>query len=314
MNEENEERIRILVCIDGSDESYRGLRYAALLGEGTDADMILLYVRPAEHGLSSAGLQVRMAHENMLQWGIDLPGMRYLKKGRDILVEAGYMAADRREIFTHVDVEGDPLGDNTIEYTGLRKRRVLLKVKVASGIASGVLDEAERAPPYLIVLGASERWRKRRSMTFWDPAVAEKVAMHASCSVLIARELSLGHGHLVCTDGSERAMDMVRKDAILAAHCDCPITLLSVALDAQSEAVAVAAVTKARDLLKSMDIEADQVLTRIGDPVEEIIELGPDYSLIALSDTGKSGLGRFFMGSVAFKVMERAYNSVMIVR
>ena len=314
MNKNNEERFRILVCIDGSDESYRGLRYAAMLGDSIDADLVLLYVRPAEHGLSSGGLQVRVAHQNMRDWGIELPGMQYLKKGRDILVEIGYMAADRHETFTHVDVNGDPLGDNTIEYTGSRKRRVLLKVKVASGIASGVLDEAERKPPYLIVLGASERWRKRRAMKFWDPAVAEKVAMHAPCSVLVARELSLGHGHLVCTDGSERAMEMVRKEAILASHCDCPIALLSVALDVEAEADALAAVTKARDVLRSMDVEAEEVLTRVGDPVEEIIELGPNYSLIAVSDTGKSGLGRFFMGSVAFKVMERAYNSVMIVR
>ena len=314
MNETNEQRFRILVCIDGSDESYRGLRYAALLGEGADADMVLLYVRPVDQGLRSGGLQVRLARENIRDWGIELPGMRHLKKGRDILVEAGYMAADRRESFTRADVDGDPLGDFTIEYFGSRKRRVLLELKVATDIASGVLDEAERRPTDLIVLGASERWRKRRAMTFWDPAVAEKVALHAPCSVLIARELSLGRGHLVCTDGSERAMDMVRKDAFLAAHCDCPIALLSVALSPDTEAEAVAAVNKARDLLKSMDIEADEMLTRVGDPVEEIIELGPDYSLIALSDTGKSGLTRFFMGSVAFKVMERAYNSVMIVR
>ena len=314
MSEENQERVRILVCIDGSEESYRGLRYAAMLGDRIDADMVLLYVRPVDQGLRSGGLQVRVARENMRDWGIELPGMRYLKKGRDILVETGFMSADRREKLIHVDVDGDPLGDNTIEYIGSRKRRAMLRLKVASSIASGILEEAERVPPYLIVLGASERWRARRAMTFWDPAVAEKVAMHAPCSVLIARELSLGYGHLVCTDGSERAMDMVRKDAYHASHCDCPITLLSVALTPETEPDAVAAVTGAREVLASMDVEVEEVLTRVGNPVEEIIELGPNYSLIALSDTGKTGFSRFFMGSVAFKVMELAYNSVMIIR
>lgn len=42
-DEASEQRFRILVCIDGSDESYRGLSYAAKLGGGVDADIVLLY-------------------------------------------------------------------------------------------------------------------------------------------------------------------------------------------------------------------------------------------------------------------------------
>ena len=63
-----------------------------------------------------------------------------------------------------------------------------------------------------------------------------------------------------------------------------------------------------------MGIDVDDAITKVGNPVDEIIEAGPDYSLIVLADSGKSGLERFFMGSVAFKVMENAHNSVMIVR
>ena len=55
-------------------------------------------------------------------------------------------------------------------------------------------------------------------------------------------------------------------------------------------------------------------LVVVGNPVEEIINNGLDYSFIVLADTGKTGLKRFFMGSVAFKVMEYANNSVMILR
>ena len=43
-------RFRILVCIDGSDECYQSLRYAARLGGGVDADIVLLYVRPVDQG------------------------------------------------------------------------------------------------------------------------------------------------------------------------------------------------------------------------------------------------------------------------
>jgi len=310
-----EKRFRILVCIDGSDESYRGLRYAAKLGNGVDADIVLVYVRPIDQGLRSGGLQVRVARENMLKWGLELPGIKYLKKGQEILEELGIMGGDdwREESF-HTGVEGDPLGDNKIQFMNEDGKMVVLKLKVAPDIATGILEQWEIGHYDLIIIGASERWRKRRVKTFWDPAVAEKIAVHAPCSVLVARELEAGHGHMICVDGSEKSLDAVRTDAVLANRCQCPISLLSVALDNESEGDARAAVETASEALAETGIEVRETLTRVGDPVDEIIEAGPDYSLIVLADSGATGLKRFFMGSVAFKVMENAYNSVMIVR
>ena len=311
--EERKKRFRILVYIDGSDECYQSLRYAAKLGRGVDADIILLYVRPVDQGLRSGGLQIRVARENMMDWGLELPGIQYLKKGRDILIELGDMADDWAETATHVDVEGDPLGDNKIEYVNEQGKSIVLKLKTATDIATGILDQYELGPYSMIILGASDRWRGL-AKSLWDPAIAAKVAIHAPCSVLIARALEIGRGHLICTDGSERAMDMVRKNAHLASRCECPISLMSVALETGSKEEAQKYVDEAKNMLRSMDIEVKESIVKVGNPVEKIIEAGPDYSLIVVSDTGKSGMQRFFMGSVAFKVMEKAFNSVLIVR
>ncbi len=109
-------------------------------------------------------------------------------------------------------------------------------------------------------------------------------------------------------------MEMVRKNAYLSSHCGCPISLMSVALDMESKGEAQKYVDEAKNMLDSMDIEVKETIVKVGNPVEEIIEAGIDYSLIIVSDTGKSGLQRFFMGSVAFKVMEKANNSVLITR
>lgn len=308
------DRFRILVCIDGSDECYQSLRYAARLGGGVDADIVLLYVRPTDQGLRSGGLQVRVARENMLKWGIELPGIQYLKKGRDMLKELGVMVGDEwREEVVHTDVDGDPLGDNKISYINENGKMMVLKLKVATDIATGILEQWELGPYDLIILGASGRW-KGMARSFWDPAVAEKVAIHAPCSVLVARDLDVGHGHLICTDGSEKSMEMVRRDGELASRCDCPVSLISVALDAEGEDEAKENVAKAKEMLEAMEIEVKETITCIGNPVDEIIEAGPDYSLIVVSESGKSGLQRFFMGSVAFKVMENAHNSVLITR
>ena len=68
------------------------------------------------------------------------------------------------------------------------------------------------------------------------------------------------------------------------------------------------------DIRSELGIEVEELIVPIGNPVEEIIEAGPNYSLIVMSESSKSGLHRFFMGSVAFKVMENAHNSVLVAR
>ena len=306
-------RFRILVCVDGSDESYRGLRYAARLGAGGDADIIILYVRPTDQGLRSGGLQVRVARENMLNWGLELPGITYLKKGRDMLIETDEQAVLWDQQSTHTDVDGDPLGDNKIEYRNENGKSIVLKLKTASSVAGGILDQYDLGPYNLIILGSTEG-QGSFVKSLWDPAVAEKVAVHAPCSVCISRDLETGHGKLLCTDGSERAMDMVVKASDLANRDGSKVSVMSVSLDESGQSEAQSSVDKAAALLRSRDIEPTNLFIKTGNPIEEIIKAGKDYSFIVLGDTGKTGLKRFFMGSVAFKVMEHANDSVMLIR
>lgn len=308
-----EDRFRILVCIDGSDESYQCLRYAAKLGGGVDADIVLLYVRPSDQGLRSGGLQVNVARENMLNWGLELPGIKYLKKGRDILMEMGVMGEDWEVKSTHSNVDGDPLGDNKIEYINEDGKEIVLKLKVASDVATGILEQWELGPYDIIIMGASGRGRGIVK-SLWDPAVAERVAMNAPCSVLLARGLDVGHGHLICIDGSQRSMEMVRKDAYLASRCECPVSLLSVALDVESEPEAQKHADDAKAELEAMEIPVADAFCRVGTPVDEIVEAGPDYSVVVVSDSNRTGLERIFVKSVAFQVLRQSYVSVMVVR
>ena len=310
------ERFRILVCVDGSEESYRGLKYAAKVGSGVDADICLLYVRPIDQGLGSGGLQVDVARQNMMDWGIELPGITYLKKGRDILCDLGALGEGWSEQSQHTDVQGSSMGDNKIVYTDKDTgKEVILKLKVSHDIATGVLDQWEIGHYDLIIIGASGQWTPDKVFSnFWNPAIAEKVAMHAPCSVLVARDLDPGQGHLICTDGSDKANEMLQADAALAHRCNCDISVMSVSHDVEGQAEAQDIVDHAMDTLKAMDITAVESMVRVGNPIDEIVEAGAGYSLIVLSDTGKGGLERFFMGSVSLKVMQKARNSVMIAR
>ena len=309
----NAKKFRILVCIDGSEESYRGLRYAARLGNGVDADICLLYVRAVDQGLRTGGLQVRVARENMLNWGLELPGIKHLEKGRDMLMRLASMEGEWDEKTVHREVEGDPLGDNVTVYTNHQGKKLVLKLKVASDIATGILEQWDQFKYDLIVLGASSNWAPM-PLSLWDPAVAEKIALYAPCSVLVARELEEGHGHLICVDGSERSLRAVEIDANIAARCNCSISLISCALDQESLTEAQESIAKARDLVQSMGLEVKDVYSPVGNPIDEIIEQGQNHSLIVMADTGKSALKRFLMGSVTVKVLEKANHSVLIVR
>lgn len=308
-------RFRVLVCIDGSDESYQGLRYAAKIAHGhDDVDIVLCYVRPIDHGMRTGGLEMDVARGNMLQWGLELPGIQYLKKGRDLLRELGDLEEDWDQAAYHTSVEGVSLGDNKIEYTAKSGKKVVLKLKVAPDVVTGILDQWELGHYDLIIIGASARWNKKGISGFFDPAVAENIAIHAPCSVLVARDLEIGHGHLMCTDGTEASGEAVKKDAWIASHCQCPISLMSVAQDVESEIVAKKAVNDARKLLVDMGVNAEETIVKVGNPVDEIIEEGANYSLIALAESNKSRLERFLVGSVALKVMQNAHNSVLIIR
>ncbi|MPZ57656.1 MAG: universal stress protein [Rhizobiales bacterium] len=307
-------RFRILTCIDGSEESYRGLRYAARLGSGVDADVTLLYVRAFDSALGTGGLDPRLIRENLLDWDLDLPGIRALKAGRDILLEVGLMDEAWISRLYHSETQGDPLGDNAIEYISDTETMITLRLKVASDIVNGILEECEDGDYTLVILGASERWQPGQRKTFWDPAVAEKIVARAPASVIVARELEQNHGHLICTNGSEASISMARKDAILASRCACPISLLSVAPDEASSDKAQDALERTRNAIEELGVPVMEAFIRVGDLVTEIIEAGAVYSVIVVAHSPKAGLRRLFETDTAFQIVENARNSVMVIK
>lgn len=306
-------RFRVLVCIDGSEECYEGLRFAAEIGRSDDCDIILVHVRQTDQGLRTGGLQLRLARENLLDWGIELPSIKNLKRGFDMLLEAGHMEEEWSAIHTHTDVWGDPLGDNKVEYRHESGKSIVLKLKTAPDVVNGILDQYELGPYNLVTLGEPSRWQGELR-SFWDAGVAQKVAMLSPCSVLVARGDGQGPGYLICTDGSEQSSDAVRRSAVLAHHCGRPITLFSVARDHEGQPRAEEIVARAKAMLEELGIPVAGTTVGVGDPVEQIVEAGDPHAVIVVSDSGKSRLKRFLVGSVAFGVMGRARTSVLNVR
>ncbi len=306
-------RFRILACIDGSDEAFVTVRFGARFSVQNNCDLIVLFVRPIDTGLHSGGLQVRLARQSMMDAGFELPGVRHLKRALEILREEGIDVASWPQEAAHQDVWGDAAGDTKVEYRSPEGRMVVLKLKTAPDVSHGILDQYELGPYNLIILGEPSRWRGEFG-AFFGSGVVQTVATMAPCSVLVARQSLERRGFFICTDGSSRSMQAVRRSAVLAQVTAEPVTLFSVADSKAGRGAAEEAVANAKALLKAMKIEVAETRTAVGDAVEEIVESGALYRVIVVTDEGRSRLQRLIRGSAATAVVRKARTSVLDVR
>lgn len=302
-------RFNILVCIDGSKESKRGLRYAVKIGQGNDADITLLYVRPLDKGMKSG---VGLARQNMVDWGIELPGMRALKKARDQLFELGFLDGDWKEEDTRKRVYGDPIGDIMKTYTDKNGTHIALKLMVAPNVASGILDECELNEYDLTILAMHGKGAKNvRGKIKWKTTRAVVTEHHGT--VLLARDIEENHGHLICVN-DDKSIEAARQDAILASRCECPVSLISVAESEEELPAAEEAIAKAKAAILGVGVEVIGAHAFVGDPAAKIIDYGKSFSVIVMADSSVTGFRRFFQSSVAYDVLQHAHNSVMIIR
>lgn len=306
-------RFRILACVDGTDEGYETVRQAARLFTNKECDLIIVHVRPIDQGLHSGGLQVRLARQNMMEAGFELPGVRYLKQALGILETHGINPASWSKETASQAAWGDPAGDTKVEYRDPEGRAVVLKLKTAPDVANGILDQYELGPYNLIIVGEPSRWRGEL-LSFFDAGIVQQVATLAPCSVMVARKEQDKRGFFICTDGSSRSMQAVRRAAVLAHFAGEPVTLFSVAPSEQARPAAEEAVASARALLRAMRLDVHETRIGVGDIVEEIVETGSLYRVIVVTDEGRSRLQRLLKGSTATTVVRQARTSVLDVR
>lgn len=309
---QDDQRLRVLICIGGGPEAFTGLKFASRLSHQSCADIALLYVRPLDSGLKSGGMEVRVARENLLEWGLELPGMQHLNKARDILIELGDIARETDNEWQHREISGDPAGEFIRKYNSPCGSSITLRLRTATDVTTAVVDEANRFNADLIIVGGSpdpvEGIRK-----FLSPkSMALKIASHTDHSIIVARHLEPGHGHLVCVQDTERSRSMIPKAIRYSQACKCPTSILSVIKDEEGRPEAQKAVDEAAAMFRTAGIEPHELLVEVGDPAEIITEIGYDFSLIVMAESEKPWFAKVF--SVAHDVAARARNSVLIVK
>ncbi len=305
------QRFRVLVSLKDEETLYP-VRMAARIADCPTCDIILLFVRPVDR---DSGMHMKVARQNMLEAGVELPGLRVLRKGLEVLQqELGLSTEECEARHSHMDAWGDPVGDNKVSFTCPDGRELVLKLKVAPDITSGILDQYELGPYNLIILGEPVRWKKSGIWVLFHHVVAERILALAPCSVMVARNTLEKSGFFIYLDGSARSYNGMRRTAVLACEAGEPITLFAVAEPDEDLRKARRIIDKGRKILSDLGIPVQATKAARGKVVEEIIRHGNDHLVIAITDRGRSRLQRILFGSIAAETARRAATSVLDVR
>ncbi|MEK6684146.1 MAG: universal stress protein [Nitrospirota bacterium] len=300
--------MKILMCTDGQPFAEEAIRFGGKFAHELDADVTVLFVRPKAAGGDS--IHRTTARKKIDEWDLDIPGVGYLKRAKEILAEAG-LASRLPEGETPVRHTFRKSAEGGVELhrIGRRTERVRLKLREGES-AEEILTEAGQGQYDLILTGS----RGHQGLaSYFIGSTALRIAEFAPCSVLIAKNIRKGHNFLICTDGSRLAEKAELFGAQIAQALNTRVTILSVAsADAEVKAVQEQ-VRRAEMILAQMGIQA-KIKARVGRPSEVIIDEAKDHDIVVMGASGSSAVRRFFLGSVPLKVIEYGACPVLLVR
>lgn len=226
--------------------------------------------------------------------------------------------------------------------SSLRERVARVTRRAPESIDIGVLEgaphaaivtEAERIGAGLIVVGSHGRHGVARLIL---GSVAERVVRYAGCPVLVARPRTLAGHVLAATDFSDAALPAVRagveeaaskKGRLTVIHCidvaeldgvrsalggpPGPLSFSAASLDQMRQEAEARIATALSTCGGSGDA---RVLD--GRPAHAILQVAKelDVELIVVGTSGRTGLRRVALGSVAEAVVRDASTSVLVVR
>lgn len=295
------------MCTDGEEEAEAAIRFGGRLAKEMNADVSVLHVRRPVS--SSERVQLTATRKKLSSWDLDIPGVDYLTRAREILDEVGLTQVPLSKEKHSRAFEGGVQGATELYLVGAGGENVRLRLREGDPVEQ-ILEEAQVGDYDLIILGS----RGRQGIgSYFVGSTALRVADLAACSVLIAKNIRQDHDFLLCTDGSELAEKAEIAGAEMARVLGAKVTILSVAEEERRREEALQSARRAEMILAQMGIEA-KLKVRVGSPSQEIIAEAKDHDIVVMGASGSSAVRKFFLGSVPLKVMEYGACPVLIVR
>jgi nucleotide-binding universal stress UspA family protein len=300
---------KFLMCTDGEEPAEAAIRFGGRLAAKMKADVSVLHVRPPIS--SSDRVQLTTARKKLGEWNLEIPGVEYLTRAKEILTETGLtrIVSSEEGKVSRAFREGVD-GATELHLVGSRGENVRLRLREGHPVDE-ILEEAKGGDYDLIIVGSGGHHEGFASHFVGSTAL--RVADLAPCSVLIAKNIREENSFLLCTDGSQLSEKVEIAGAEMARVLEAKVTVLSVAEGASRREEAVRLIRRAEMILAQMGIEA-KPLVRIGLPSEEIIDEAKDHDIVVTGSSGSSAVKKFFLGSVPLKVIEYGKCPVLIVR
>lgn len=284
----------ILVPTDGSDHAVRAAEYAAALGRLFDATVHVLYAvdEDAAGGVFNVG-------------GLEEEFVERLEAAGEEAIEA-----------TEAALDGDAV-------------RTALRTGEPSGT---ILDYAEEVDADLLVMGTHGRTGVDHFVT---GSVTERVLRRADAPVLTVTANDRSHPDgferiLLPTDGSDPAAAAVDHAAAVAERTDATVHVLYV-VDARSfsgdpdfglpadlnerfVAMGDRATGEVADRLRARGVDVVTEV-RTGVPSADILAYADEeeVDLVAMGTAGRTGVGRYLLGSTTERVVRHANAPVLAV-
>jgi nucleotide-binding universal stress UspA family protein len=202
--------------------------------------------------------------------------------------------------------------------------RSLIRIGPAAGV---ILETAESEKATLVAMTT----HGRSGLSRWAfGSVAEKVLRAGTVPLLMTRSFvadASGTAHaaapqelrvqkiLVPLELNKLSLQVIPYVTELGRLFDAKVLLLNVCGKETACDVPVVEMTHAFEQLRDQGLAAEPVM-RQGDPAEQILEAGREWSVdfIAMTTHGRSGPSRWTLGSVAEKVLRHATVPVLLVR
>ncbi len=302
--------MKFLMCTDGESYAEDAIRFGGKLAKEMNADVSILHVRPPVS--ASSRIQLTTARKKLDQWDLELPGVEYLIRAKEILSEIGLTRpiAEKKEEekISHVFRSGIQ-GATELHLIGQHGELVRLRMREGHPVDE-VLEEADLGDYDLIIVGS----RGHQGISkYFVGSTALRIADLAPCGVLIAKNIREDDNFLLCTDGSRLSEKAEIVGAEMAQALGAKMTVLAVAETEENREEASKLARRADMILSQMGV-ALQHKVRVGRPSEEIIDEAHDHDIVVMGASGSSAAKKFFLGSTPLKVIEYGVCPVLVIR
>jgi nucleotide-binding universal stress UspA family protein len=299
---------KILVPVDGSEQSLQAAETAALIAKKTRATVTVLHVMPMGRPLSGINAKVNIPATATSAYAGFYAELRSTYEIPSSVVG---------ELMARLEQEGDKIIADAEAVFKEENVKVESETIRGKNPAEAILDKSEEGFDLTVIGGHGDNEKDPYALG----SVTKNVMRHTKCPTLIAKETTPLSSLLVCLDGSKHSLEALDYVAGLAEKIGSKMTLLNVQEPDLHEVapqvcsgLADAIVSKALDSIKNRKFVAEKKV-ECGVASDTIVDVADrdKHDLIVMGDKGLSSVRRFMFGSVSDDVACKAKCSVMIV-